>query len=122
MSDNMKAAVVFAIGLSPNPISRFERLVSQKLSSGVFAPAVTIKLSGGGALSDSSIPLLCLDALNETAFEEMRALLHKRIDATFDTYKKNWQERAGEKVNTDEPSQEQKELNPVKDINESKQE
>jgi hypothetical protein len=121
MSENMKAAIVFAIGLSPNPISRFERLVSQKLSSGVFAPAVTIKLNGGPS-SDSSIPLLCLDALNEAAFEEMRALLHKRIDATFDTYKKNWQERAGEKVNTDEPSQEQKELNPVKVISESRQE
>jgi hypothetical protein len=110
MSQDMKAAVVFAIGLSNNPINRFERLVSQKLQGGVFSPAVTVRVTGdNGTPGEATIPLLCLDSLNEKTFEELRAMFHKRIDTTFDNYKKSWQERHTTEANNNESCQESQE-------------
>lgn len=93
MSENeeLKAAVLFSIGISPAPIVKIDRLTCAKLGNSMFSPAISTTVSIGGAFKEADFPVYAFDTTTEKSFEELRAIFHKRVDQAFDGYKQKWQ-------------------------------
>jgi len=102
----VKASIVYAVGIAPNPITKFEKLISAKLGTGMFTPAIVAKAAlppNGYQEVEVTFPVFSFDVQGDKAFEDIRATFHKRLDKTFDEYKRRWETQrdktAGENEN-----------------------
>lgn len=89
----MKASVVFAIGIAPAPIVKFDRLSFLKIQSGVFTPSLVAQMASPAGYKEADFPILAFEPINEKAMEELRTLFHARIDKAFDEYIRKWKEK-----------------------------
>lgn len=92
MSDSLdiRAAVVYMCGLTPNPVIELDRLTTVKNSKGHFMPAVRANALSSGGEYVVKFPVFAFDIASEEQFEETRRLFIERINRTFDEYKQNW--------------------------------
>lgn len=88
---DIKASVVYACGLNPNPVIELDRLTIMKNSQGQYMPAIR---ANALALNNQEyavkFPVFSFDVSNEEQLEEARKLFHQRLDRTFDEYKERW--------------------------------
>jgi len=104
-ADEIKASIVYAIGIAPNPITKFDKLISTKVASGMFVPAIVAKAAlppDGYQEVEVTFPIFSFEAIGEKVFEDIRATFHKRLDKTFDEFKRRWYERQGKKAGVNE--------------------
>jgi len=93
-ADEIKASIVYAVGIAPNPITKFEKLISTKLTSGMFTPAIVTKAAlppDGFHEVEVTIPIFSFEAVGDKTYEDIRATFHKRLDKTFDEFRRRWE-------------------------------
>lgn len=92
--NEIKASISFSLSVNPHPITKIESILSVRSKTQmIFMPAVGAKaaLPGTNQEYQLSIPIVIVDAISDTGFEEMRTLLHRRIDESFDNFKTKWE-------------------------------
>ena len=91
MADPIKACMVMACGLVPQPVVKIERIISVRSGGGLFLPAIDTKAALDQNREYSVVfPIFTVDAAGEEDYDKMRALAHQRVDKTFDAFKERW--------------------------------
>lgn len=101
----IKASIVYAVGIAPNPITKFDKLISAKIASGIFTPAIVAKAAlppDGYQEIEVTFPIFSFEAHGDKVFEDIRATFHKRLDRTFDEYKRRWEEQRNKTAGANE--------------------
>lgn len=87
----IKASVLYACGLNPNPVVEIDRITTIKNSQGQFMPAVRTQATlANNQEYTVKFPVFCFDITTDKGFEDARRLFHERLDRTFDEYKTKW--------------------------------
>lgn len=89
----IKASILYAAGLVSSPLVKVEDIVSVRVNRGMFMPsvrAVTVMAEGEEAEKQKEMevyfPVFVIDATSQEDIEYVRELLHKKIDASFDSF------------------------------------
>lgn len=97
MSEDIKSAVVFVCAITPNPVVEISDAATVKTRQGLWLPAIMGKsILADGREYVTKFPVFCMDAMNEAQLEEVRKLLHDRVDAAIDEHKTKWEEMSKE--------------------------
>lgn len=97
MSEDIKSAVVFVCAVTPNPVVEISDAATVKTRQGLWLPAIMGKsILADGREYVTKFPVFCMDAMNAEQLEEVRKLLHDRVDAAIDEHKTRWEEMSKE--------------------------
>jgi len=100
MSEDIKSAVVFVCAITPNPVVEISDMASVKTRQGLWLPAIMGKsILADGREYVTKFPVFCMDAMNAEQLEEVRKLLHDRVDSAIDEHKTKWEEMSKEVPN-----------------------
>jgi hypothetical protein len=100
MSEEIKSAIVFVCAVTPNPVVEISDAATVKTRQGLWLPAIMGKsILADGREYVTKFPVFCMDAMNAEQLEEVRKLLHERVDAAINEHKTRWEEMSKEEPN-----------------------